>query len=134
MEMWWQPMKDKNKVDIAVGDRVLTHDPVNGKQVIGEVRVIHPSKVTSGVAEIWFTHLNRTEVRLEFEIERYLAAPSAADPIADLISDLYDELAEIKPPKPKAMSPAVNNHVCPTCKNARCSKSEITCWRCGNRL
>jgi len=29
---------------------------------------------------------------------------------------------------------AINDYVCPTCDNNRCSKSEITCWRCGNRL
>lgn len=29
---------------------------------------------------------------------------------------------------------AINNHVCPTCKNDRCSKSERSCWKCGNAL
>ena len=29
---------------------------------------------------------------------------------------------------------AINDHVCPTCKNKRCSKSELVCWRCGNKL
>lgn len=31
-------------------------------------------------------------------------------------------------------APAINNHICPTCKNNRCSKSESICWRCGNKL
>lgn len=30
--------------------------------------------------------------------------------------------------------PAVNDYVCPTCANDRCSKSEIKCWKCGNLL
>ena len=29
---------------------------------------------------------------------------------------------------------AVNDYVCPTCKNDRCSKSEKTCWKCGGTL
>jgi hypothetical protein len=28
----------------------------------------------------------------------------------------------------------VNDHTCPTCKNDRCSKSEKSCWKCGNQL
>ena len=29
---------------------------------------------------------------------------------------------------------AINNHVCPTCKNERCNKAEKSCWLCGNLL
>lgn len=29
---------------------------------------------------------------------------------------------------------AVNDHVCPTCRNDRCSKIEKTCWKCGSPL
>lgn len=29
---------------------------------------------------------------------------------------------------------AVNNHICPSCKNDRCSKSEKSCWKCGGVL
>jgi hypothetical protein len=29
---------------------------------------------------------------------------------------------------------AVNDHTCPTCKNNRCSRSEVNCWKCGNKL
>jgi hypothetical protein len=28
----------------------------------------------------------------------------------------------------------INDYVCPTCQNNRCSKSEIKCWRCGGVL
>lgn len=28
----------------------------------------------------------------------------------------------------------VNDHVCPTCNNERCSKQEKTCWKCGSNL
>ena len=28
----------------------------------------------------------------------------------------------------------INDHVCPTCKNDRCTKSEISCWKCGEKL
>ena len=28
----------------------------------------------------------------------------------------------------------INDYVCPHCNNNRCSKSERTCWRCGNLL
>ena len=28
----------------------------------------------------------------------------------------------------------VNDHVCPACGNNKCSRSEIKCWRCGNKL
>jgi hypothetical protein len=31
-------------------------------------------------------------------------------------------------------SAIINNHICPTCKNERCSLSEVMCWRCGNKL
>jgi len=33
--------------------------------------------------------------------------------------------------KPKS---AINDHVCPGCKNDRCSKSERICWKCGGSL
>ena len=38
------------------------------------------------------------------------------------------------PKDPK--TPAINNHICPTCGNKRCSKppDEVVCWRCGERL
>jgi hypothetical protein len=29
---------------------------------------------------------------------------------------------------------AVNDHVCPSCKNHRCSRSEKLCWKCGDPL
>lgn len=29
---------------------------------------------------------------------------------------------------------AINDHVCPTCKNDRCSRSEKNCWKCGGVL
>ncbi len=29
---------------------------------------------------------------------------------------------------------AINNHVCPTCGNTACSRSEKKCWKCGNPL
>lgn len=31
-------------------------------------------------------------------------------------------------------SNAINDHVCPSCGNTRVSKSEKTCWSCGNNL
>lgn len=30
--------------------------------------------------------------------------------------------------------PAVNDHTCPNCGNTACSKSERSCWKCGNVL
>lgn len=30
--------------------------------------------------------------------------------------------------------PAINNHVCPHCKNERVSKDEKSCWLCGGML
>ncbi len=30
--------------------------------------------------------------------------------------------------------PAINNHICPHCKNDRVSKSEASCWKCGGNL
>jgi len=32
------------------------------------------------------------------------------------------------------LGPAVNDYVCKTCKNSRCSRTEKTCWLCGNPL
>ena len=32
------------------------------------------------------------------------------------------------------MCAAVNDHICPSCKNDRCSKTERTCWLCGGKL
>ena len=29
---------------------------------------------------------------------------------------------------------AINNHICPTCKNDRVNVCEKTCWKCGNSL
>ena len=28
----------------------------------------------------------------------------------------------------------INDYVCPTCRNDKCSKSEKICWCCGNKL
>ena len=30
--------------------------------------------------------------------------------------------------------PAINDHICPSCKNDRVSKSEASCWKCGGKL
>jgi hypothetical protein len=30
--------------------------------------------------------------------------------------------------------PLVNDRICPTCKNDRCSRTEKACWKCGNSL
>jgi hypothetical protein len=35
---------------------------------------------------------------------------------------------------PNAVLAAVNDHICPSCRNDRCSKSEKSCWKCGNSL
>jgi len=35
--------------------------------------------------------------------------------------------------KPSVMSP-VNDHICPHCRNDRVSKTEKSCWRCGEKL
>lgn len=43
----------------------------------------------------------------------------------------------VAPGVPVATPPsivAVNDHVCPSCQNDRCSKNEKTCWRCGGVL
>lgn len=32
------------------------------------------------------------------------------------------------------VAPAINDHTCPSCGNTSCSKSERTCWKCGNAL
>jgi hypothetical protein len=34
----------------------------------------------------------------------------------------------------QTMEPAVNDYVCPHCKNDRVSRNEITCWKCGGKL
>ncbi len=31
----------------------------------------------------------------------------------------------------KFMSPAVNDYTCPNCKNDKCSRTEKSCWLCG---
>lgn len=28
----------------------------------------------------------------------------------------------------------INDHICPSCKNDKCSKTEVTCWKCGGKL
>ena len=33
-----------------------------------------------------------------------------------------------------SLKPAVNDHVCPKCKNNRLSKTEVKCWSCGEKL
>lgn len=39
----------------------------------------------------------------------------------------YDELVSIA-------NEAINDHVCPSCKNDRVSKTETSCWKCGGLL
>lgn len=34
----------------------------------------------------------------------------------------------------KTSSAPVNDYVCPSCRNDKCSKSEGKCWKCGNAL
>ncbi len=36
--------------------------------------------------------------------------------------------------KPITSNYLVNDFICPSCKNDRCSRSEKICWRCGNSL
>jgi hypothetical protein len=37
-----------------------------------------------------------------------------------------------KEPSKETKSVLINDHVCPTCNNDRLSKTEKSCWRCGN--
>lgn len=30
--------------------------------------------------------------------------------------------------------PVINNHICPSCHNDKCSKNEKSCWKCGSKL
>jgi hypothetical protein len=45
-----------------------------------------------------------------------------------------NRLESAKTSAPVSNQSVVNDHTCPTCKNDRCSKSEKTCWKCGNKL
>lgn len=48
-------------------------------------------------------------------------------------ADLPEETISLPAPL-KATAAVVNDHVCPSCGNDRCSKQERSCWKCGNRL
>lgn len=84
------------------------------------------------------------KIGLEAEFERLVVSGEIMevpfDPTASIkLSKYYKATLTNKCPPPVAIvcdpnAPAVNDHVCPTCKNTRCSKTEKTCWRCGNNL
>jgi hypothetical protein len=41
---------------------------------------------------------------------------------------------QVKDPIVQTSAGPVNDHVCKTCKNDRVSKTEVRCWKCGNKL
>ncbi len=48
--------------------------------------------------------------------------------------DPYGSSSQGLDPSPNGAKPAINDHVCPGCKNDRCSKTERICWKCGEPL
>lgn len=50
---------------------------------------------------------------------------------SDCFCEAFQETSSIANTAPSDM---INDHICPSCKNNRCNKSEKTCWRCGNSL
>ena len=42
--------------------------------------------------------------------------------------------ANITQPTTATSSAAINDHICKTCGNDRCSKTEKICWKCGGKL
>lgn len=114
-------MKDKSESEITIGDDVMSYDN-NGDLALGKITDIVEvgplNQYPIPIARIKFTHEARVLTRFSKEIEKVGMVAS-------------ESIKSINRP---AMAPAMNNHTCPTCKNTRCSKSEIICWRCGNRL
>ncbi len=66
----------------------------------------------------------------EGQIEK---VPTGYEP-TDLFLWPEDLESEISTSPNVNLSVAVNDYVCPTCKNDRCSKREKICWRCGHNL
>lgn len=54
------------------------------------------------------------------------------------LNDQWQSYAAVMQAKDVGINPvvsvAVNDHVCPCCKNDKVSKAERTCWKCGGNL
>lgn len=103
------------------GDRVKAIDNFNSDFLKGELAtVVTGSVYSNGLMEIVPDKVSILISVFPDEIE--------------LISSSKDEVkAEIIIAKSNNLA-VVNDYICPTCKNNRCSKSEKTCWKCGNPL
>jgi hypothetical protein len=68
--------------------------------------------------------------RVSLQIERFIRESSLFDLRKDLEAYWIGELERQEASK----KPAVNDHTCKTCGNTKCSKTEKSCWKCGEPI
>ncbi len=83
---------------------------------LGQQQVTSPFKLTKIECEEWLEYIirNNNVLRDEFEIRQ---VDATIDTCLNVVT-----------------TEAINDHVCPSCNNDRCSKTEKSCWKCGNLL
>lgn len=88
----------------------------------------------------WVVHIISNN-GIEDKFGRYINNPFApnvertfswSDNNATLVKDRVSVDGE--PGPQPVVTAAVNNHKCGACGNDRCSTTEVTCWKCGNKL
>lgn len=115
-------MKDKNNVELLSGDNVLTwHPDDRHSDIIGKIQSVDNTPGAEFAYVIFGAFKPRKQVRYPWEMIK-----------VGVSNALPENIPAVKAPSP--MASVVNNHVCPTCKNNRCSRSERICWRCGGAL
>lgn len=98
-----------------------TYDKIGSDQ-----NVLKPYLLSLEDAKEWFA-----SPRLKKNAKQFVIREVLADGITG--GEFYrEDTAGL--PIHSCTAPAINNHVCPACKNDRCNKQEKSCWKCGSSL
>lgn len=79
-----------------------------------------PFKLTLEQATAWCNQLNQVKGNGPATFEVHAFDDSSSDQRFSTDLGLNANVA------------VINDHVCPACKNDKCSKTEKSCWKCGN--
>ena len=123
-------MSTKDMPEFETGDMVIciNNDGIGARNLIVGSKYIAVS-VTSYIGDWWVAirdlHGNPINSRV--------TGPLQNQWLADRF--ILSESANIEATQSTStVSSAVNDHVCLSCGNTKCSKTENTCWKCGNPL
>lgn len=101
-----------------------------------DIKMLSPGILVNDVVDVLKIHYPIHRDNLKGVVSSFLSEEIAAGRIVEHYIGMGMSWLEKKSIISNTSNPsaAINDHVCPTCKNNRCSKTEKKCWLCGNPL